>query len=153
MKIKLISTLSPDFSQNYFTATSAQLNNPSYQPDATRGLEDDLVMFIPTSRVATKVISTTAKITKATASKTDDIILSTGIKTDNLIQDKVVPAVKDGYYKVSNKFLENPTKYTQGGLDFVDSTLPHGIPTPSLIGGTGFVAGKAYEKITENSNE
>ncbi len=97
------------------------------------------------------------KLLKEVSDVSDDVVLSTGIKVNNTIQNKVIPAVKDGYYKVSNKFLGNPTKYTQGGIDFIDSALPHGIPTPSLTGGAGFGAVETYkyikEEVSEDTNE
>ena len=44
------------------------------------------------------------------------------------------PFAKEGYYSLSNKFLSNPTKYTQGGLDFVESYLP-GMPNVTTKAG------------------
>lgn len=75
--------------QDMFTATQTELNNPNHTPDTSIGLEDNSLIFIPSTRVATKAINTTAIATKATASKVDDVILKTGIKTDNFLRKNI----------------------------------------------------------------
>ncbi len=85
---------------------------------------------------------------KATVSKIDDVVLSTGIKADNTIQNTVIPVVKDGYYRGVNKFLEDPTKYTQGGIDAVKSYLP-GVPSASKVGYGVAIGHEVYNELTK----
>jgi hypothetical protein len=80
--------------------------------------------------------------------------LSTGIeKTNIFVKNKIISQTKNIYYNTSNKFLLNPTKYTQGGIDFIESYLPYSTPAPTKWGATGFGASKVYEYLKDKSNE
>jgi len=113
--------------QDMFSSTQAQFNNPNHTPDISIGLEDNSLMFVPATRVAPKVINATAIVGRSTASKVDDVILNSGIKADNLIQNKVVPAVKDGYYRTANTVID--PENIKKGKDFLDG---FGANTPRL---------------------
>lgn len=121
--------------QNYFTATPKQFNNSNYQPNSTVGLEDNSYMFLPTIKIAPNVINTTVLIGKATTKKADEIILNTGIKVDNTIQNSIIPAVKDGYYKTVNIVTdpENIVKAT-GAAEIVNDVLNDSTPASSPYG-------------------
>jgi len=127
-----------DFStQDMFSATQEQFNDPDYNPDSFIGLESDLanlLLLTPVGRVTNTTI-------KGVTTVADDVILNTGIRVNNTIQNTVVPVVKDGYYKTSNKFLANPTKYTNESVDAIESALP-GVPAISIGGVTGWSAEK-----------
>ncbi len=96
-------------------------------------------------------VSTTTKagntLTKATLKEADKLYLQAGIKSDSFLRNKVVPRVEDVYYGTANRFLANPTKYTQGGIDFIESYLP-GVPTLSKTG----LGGVITEKILNYDN-
>ena len=153
-------TSSPDLKnnryQNYFTSTKSQYENNSLQlPISIGGMQDESYMFLPT----TSILKTTTKagntLTKATLKEADKLYLQTGIKSDSFLRNKVAPRVEDVYYGTANKFLSNPTKYTQGGIDFIESYLPYSTPALNWWGLSGAVAGKiySYEKLYNDTEQ
>ena len=138
--------------QNMFTSTQAQFNNPNHIPEASIGLESNPFVVLPTTRVVSKVISTTAKIIKSSSSKIDDVILNTGIKADNLIQNKVVPAVKDGYYRTANVVTapDNIVKAI-GVIEITNDILNDSMPPNTGVGSIGASLKNIYNEV--NSDE
>ncbi len=62
----------------------------------------------------------------------DDVTLGVINKTNNVAPN------------LTNKYLSNNVKITENGLDFINSTLPHGLPNPSISGAIGFGGVQIY---------
>jgi hypothetical protein len=156
------STLKNDRFQEYFTSTQSQYEDNSMNvPVMVGGMQDESMILIPGSPIVKTASEAGTVISKATINIADDIYLKTGIRTENYLQNTVRPSIKagikhnketfeaigglskDGYYTLSNKFLANPTKYTQGGIDAIESYLP-GVPNVATKAG---VAGAFIDKI------
>jgi hypothetical protein len=76
-------------SQAMFTATPEQANNPDYDPDNSKGLEDQSLGLAPVTKVGTTTAKGIITIANQGAKKADDVILNTGIKVDNYLKNNV----------------------------------------------------------------
>ncbi|WP_321778182.1 hemagglutinin repeat-containing protein [Sulfurimonas sp.] len=150
--LKLVNTIKKDTKEliHYGVTREEVANNIQ---NFNNKIDDGNLEFL---EVVTAVGGTTV-ISKKIIKEVHKLDLEVGIKVDNLIKNKVIPVIKNGYYKISNKFLENPTKYTKGGLDAVESYLP-GVPSASKVGYGTLLGSKIYDKTievlnSENENE
>ena len=139
--------------QAYFTSTSAQFKDSSWTPDKIQGLGDSSdILFItakPIISTAKTLINTSKVVSPVLVKGGTKLINKAGQGYDDLTLgainkiNKVIP-------NTTNKFLNNPTKYTQGGTDAVESYLPYGTPTPSQVGGAIFIGSKIIDKVIES---
>ncbi len=148
--------------QLYFNSSPKQDRDNSYDPNQLLGLGYGDVIVLPVGRVAQATSGIVRAVApsvfnggKRVVSYTDDVMLNTGIRADNYMVNTIAPRVKSGvsymgseirsgvsytgeqarsgYQTIRNNFLSNPTRYTRGGADAVES-IPLGIPSPSQIG-------------------
>ena len=141
-------------SQQLFTATQEQKNNPDYTPSSTIGLGDMSLETIPMLKVGVGTAKVVGTATKEIAPKVVSGGKKVVKKVDEVYDDVTLGAIKkvnDVVPNTTNKFLNNPTKYTQGGIDAVESYLP-GIPSPSRIGYGTALANELYNQLTNNEN-
>ncbi|QFR49549.1 hypothetical protein FJR48_07305 [Sulfurimonas lithotrophica] len=75
--------------QDMFTATQKQANNPDYDLDNSMGLQDQSLGLVPATKVGTTTVKGVATIANQGAKKVDDVILNTGIKVDNYLKNNI----------------------------------------------------------------
>lgn len=133
--------------QSYFTSTKEQFNNSNYNPNSSVGLEDSSFETIPlfktgitTIKAGVEVVPSVFNASKIVVNKTgqvyDDVTLGTINQFNNVAPN------------LTSKYLGNPVKITENGLDYIGSILP-GIPENNKWGSRGFLTGYAIEKYIQ----
>ena len=122
--------------QDMFTATQNQFNNPNYTPDMSIGLEDESFLLLPSARVANKTIGASAVVTKELSPQADKIYLQTGITTDSFLRRNI---------------HENASENTVDFLNGFDSKYPKVNVKPPYINWhtAGYVTRQIIQKTTE----
>jgi hypothetical protein len=127
-------------SQQLFTSTDEQYKNSNWKPDNTKGLEDSSLTFVPTVKVGQTVGNATKDVSPVIIKKTGQVYDDVTFGTINQFNN-VAP-------NLTSKYLGNPVKITENGLDYIGSILP-GIPENNKWGSRGFLTGYAIEKYIQ----
>jgi len=97
------------------------------------------------------IIPKTNELITKTVTKVKDSYIPKSKEVINTVFNQVKNKSKNIYYETKNKFLQNPTQYTQGGIDTLESYLP-GVPVLSYGGLTGWSGEKLlnYELLVDD---
>jgi filamentous hemagglutinin len=101
--------------QNMFTSTKAQLENPYYNMSQSIGMEDNSFILFPTTPVATNTVKSVFNVGST------------------------------GYKEAKYQFLVNPVNITESIFDYGTSALPYGTPALSAWGAIGYTTGSVYD--------
>jgi hypothetical protein len=126
--------------QALFTVTPEQYKNPDYDTDNSIGLTDSSATFVPTAKIGSVIGNATTKVTPT-------MIRKTGQGYDNLTLG-VINQVNNVAPSLTSRYLVNPSAYSQGIDDIVNSILP-GIPANTKIGVSAFGVYEMYNRDKE----
>lgn len=125
--------------ENVFIVRKKKILNESYNylVSSSKGLEDSSLTFVPTVKVGQTLGTATKEVSPIIIQKTgqvyDDVTLRTITQFNNLAPN------------LTSKYLVNPSAYSQGIDDIVNSILP-GIPANTKIGVSAFGVYEMYNR-------
>ena len=134
--------------EKMFTATKKDYNNPNADPDNEKGLGDQGVVIVPTTRVVQVIGSGVKSVSPVIIQSSKNIVNKADKVYDNASLG-LINKVNDVAPSFTNKYLLNNVKINENSIDAITDYYLLGIPSPSKLGyGIG-----GYGLITDYLNK